>query len=245
MLSRDTYEGFAKRYDWMVSEEPVRRRFFQRLFANHGVKKVLDCACGTGHDLIMLNSIGCEVFASDLSEAMLGQARKKLLAAGIDVPLVQADFRHLPDYFDIQFDGVVCLTNSINEVLTDEETLQELQSMKSVLREGGVLIFDQGQTDATMKNPPKFDLVVNNRDWTRFFVLEYSGDVMTVNIFDFIHTEATSDFKHAKVYVRIRLQDSWAKLLREAGFSDVGLFENWNCKPYNKATSRRLIVVAK
>jgi ubiquinone/menaquinone biosynthesis C-methylase UbiE len=243
-MARDTYEGFAERYDWMVSEDSVRRKFFQQLFADHGVKKVLDCACGTGHDLIMLHSIGCDVFASDLSESMLAQTRKNLSAAGIDVPLVRADFRHLPDYFDMKFDAVVCLTNSINEVLKDEETLQALHSMKSVLRDGGILVFDQGQTDATMKNQPKFDAVVNNRDWTRFFVLEYFGDVMTVNVFDFIHTETTSDFKHSKVHVRIRLQDSWTRLLHDAGFSIVRFLENWDCAPYNKETSWRLIAVA-
>lgn len=243
-MTKDTYKGFAERYDWMVSEDPVRRKFFGQLFAEHGVKKVLDCACGTGHDLIMFHSIGCEVFASDLSESMLAQARKNLSAAGIDVPLIRADFRYLPESFDVQFDAVVCLTNSINEVLTDEETLQTLQSMKAVLRDGGLLVFDQGQSDATMKNPPKFDTVVNNRDWTRFFVLEYSEDVMTVNIFDFVHTETTSDFNHSKVDVRIRLQDSWTKILKEAGFSDVKFLENWDWTPYTKETSRGMIVVA-
>ncbi len=242
-MSEDAYEGFAERYDWMAHEDPVRREFFRQLFAKHGVHKVLDCACGTGHDLIMLHSLGCEILASDLSESMLAQARKNLLAARIDIPLVRADFRHLPDYFDVKFDAVVCLTNSINEVLTDEESLQALCSMKSVLRDGGVLIFDQGQTDASMEDPPKFDLIANNRDWTRFFVLEYSGNVMTVNIFDFIHAEATSDFKHSKVYVRIRLEDSWTQLLREVGFSNVEFFEDWRCSPYNKTTSPRLIAV--
>ena len=243
-MTRDTYEGFAERYDLMVSEDPLRRKFFQQLFADHGVKKVLDCACGTGHDLIMLNSIGCEVFASDLSESMLAEARKNLSAAGIDVPLIRADFRYLPDSFDVQFDAVVCLTNSINEVLKDEETIEALLSMKSVLRDGGILVFDQGQTDATMKNPPKFDAVANNRDWTRFFVLEYLENTMTVNVFDFIHTETTSDFRHFKVHVRIRLQDSWTKLLRDAGFSNVRFLENWDCTLYNKTTSRRLIAIA-
>lgn len=241
---RDTYQGLAERYDWMVRKDPMRRQFFQQIFADKGVHKVLDCACGTGHDLVMLNSIGCEIFGSDISESMLAQARKNLSAAGIDVPLVRADFRRLRDYFDVKFDAVVCLTNSINEVLTDEEALRALHSMRSVLRVGGVLVFDQGQTDATMKNPPKFDTVVNNRDWTRFFVLEYSGDVMTVNIFDFIHTETTSDFKHSKVDVRIRLEDGWTGLLREAGFSGVKFLGNWDGTPYSTATSRRLIGVA-
>jgi glycine/sarcosine N-methyltransferase len=121
---------------------------------------------------------------------------------------------------------------------------QALHSMKSVLREGGILVFDQGQTDATMKNPPKFDAVINNRDWTRFFVLEYPGEVMTVNIFDFIHTESTSDFRHAKVHVRIRLQDSWIRILKDAGLSSVKFLENWDGTPYNKETSRRMIVIS-
>lgn len=242
--ARDTYEGFAERYDWMVSEDPARREFFRRLFADHGVKKVLDCACGTGHDPIMLHSIGCEVSASDLSESMLGQARKNLSAAGVDVPLIRADFRLLPDCFDVRFDAVVCLTNSINEVLTDEDTLRALRSMNSVLRDGGILVFDQGQTDATMEDPPGFDVAVNDRDRTRFFVLEYLGDTMRVNIFDFIHTETTSDFKRSEVHVRIRLRDSWARILRDAGFSSVKFLENWDGTPYSKATSRRLIAVA-
>ena len=242
--STDAYAGFAERYDWMASDDPFRREFFQRLVARHRVKTVLDCACGTGSDLLMLHSLGCEVRGSDLSEAMLAQARQKLAAAGIGIPLFHADFCHLRDKFNVEFDAVVCLTNSINEVLTDEKALQALSSMRSVLRDGGVLVFDQGQTDASMANPPKYELVVNNRDWTRFFALEYSADIMTVNVFDFLHTEDTSDYKHFKVLVRIRLQDSWARLLQEAGFNRFEFFEDWKCSPYNKTTSRRLIVVA-
>jgi hypothetical protein len=165
--------------------------------------------------------------------------------AGLDIPLVRTDFCYLPDYFNVEFDAIVCLTNSINEVLVDAETLQALCSIRSVLRSGGILVFDQGQTDASMRNPPRFDVVANDRNWTRFFVMEYSGDVMTVNIFDFIHTEDVSDFKHSKVHIRIRLQDSWVQLLQEAGFSSFEFFADWNCTVYSKQTSRRLIAVAK
>lgn len=243
-MPMDAYAEFAERYDWMVGDDPFRRGFFERLVARHRVKKVLDCACGTGHDLLMLHSLGCDVCGSDLSEAMLAQARHRLAAAGITIPLLQADFCHLRDKFDMEFDAVLCLTNSINEVLTDEQTRQALSSMRSVLRDGGVLVFDQGQTDASMANPPKYDLVANNRDWTRFFALEYSADVMTVNVFDFLHTEETSDYRHFKVLVRIRFQNSWASLLQESGFASFEFFEDWKCSPYNKTTSRRLIAVA-
>lgn len=243
--SEDTYKEFAERYDWMKRDNPAREQFFRRLFAKHRVRKVLDCACGTGHDLIMFHSLDCQVRGSDLSESMLTQARKNLAEAALDVPVVRADFRRLPDFFDTDFDAVVCLTNSINEVLTDAGTSQALRSMRSVLRAGGILVFDQGQTDASMRRPPKFDLIANNRDWTRFFLMEYAANVMTVNIFDFVHTEDTSAFKHAAVRVRIRLQDSWSQLLREAGFSSFEFLGDWNCTPYSKETSQRLIAVAR
>lgn len=239
----DAYEGFAERYDWMKGKDRAREVFFRQLFAKHGVGKVLDCACGTGHDLILFHSLDCQVVGSDLPESMLAQARRNLAEVELDVPLLRADFRHLPDYFAPEFDAVVCLTNSINEVLTDGETLQALRSIRSVLRPGGILVFDQGQTDASMRHPPKFDLLVNSRDRTRFFVMEYTADVMTVNIFDFVHTEDTSDFKHFAVRSRVRLQGSWTQVLREAEFANCEFFGDWDWTPYSKETSRRLIAV--
>ena len=241
-MTQDNYEGFAERYDWMKETDPVRRQFFQELFAEHSVTKVLDCACGTGGDLLMFHALGLEGFGSDLSDSMLVQARENLGSAGI--PLQKLDYRELPEHYDVEFDAVVCLTNSINEPLADAETLRALRSMRSVLRPGGILVFDQGQTDASMRNPPRFAPILNNRDFTRFFTMSYAGDIMTVNIFDFIHTEDVSDFRHAGVRIRIRLLDSWLEMLHAAGFETVSCFGDWAATPYDKQTSRRLIVVA-
>ena len=139
---------------------------------------------------------------------------------------------------------MVCLSNAINEPLEDAETLRALRSMKSVLRSGGILVFDQGQSDASMRNPLRYDSVLNDRDYTRFFVIDYAGNIQTVNIFDFVHTEENTDSYHATVRIRIRLQDSWKKLLGEVGFDKVEFFGDWKSTPYNKESSRRLIVVA-
>lgn len=117
--------------------------------------------------------------------------------------------------------------------------------MRSVLRAGGILVFDQGQTDASMHNPPSFAPIMNNRDFTRLFIMAYSGDVQTVDIFDFIHTEEFSDFLHSSVQIRIRLLDSWDQLLGETGFDNVEYHGDWDGSPYDKESSRRLIVVAK
>jgi glycine/sarcosine N-methyltransferase len=240
-MGKDRYEGFAERYAWMKVEDPARRRFFQELFAKHGVQRILDCACGTGHDLVMFHDMGLEVCGSDLSDAMLAQARNHV--AGRSISLQKADYLDLPEHYGVAFDAVVCLSNSINEVLTDAGTLQALNSMRSVLRTGGILVFDQGQTDASMRDPPRFAPVVNERDFTRFFVIDYEGDIQTVHIFDFLHAEQASEFHQATVQIRVRLLDSWRQMLQEAGLSTYHFYGDWHRTPYSKETSRRLIAV--
>ena len=227
----------------MQFSNPLRDEFFRRLFENHNVTTVLDCACGTGSDLILFNSFGCDVHGADLSEAMLAQARKKLSGVNLNIPLRNTNFCDLAEHFRSNFDAVVCLSNAINEPLQDAETLQALCNMKSVLRDGGILVFDQGQTDATMKKPPRFDPIVNERDYSRLFVIDYLKNQMEVHMFDFIHTESERDFKHNSFRIRIRLKDSWDLILREAEFTKIDYFGDWQFTPYDKEHSRRLIAV--
>jgi len=77
---------------------------------------VLDCACGTGRDLILFHSLGCEAFGADISEAMLAQAQKNLAQFGMKASLQKIDYRKLPQHFTRQFDAVMCLSSSIDEV---------------------------------------------------------------------------------------------------------------------------------
>jgi glycine/sarcosine N-methyltransferase len=243
-MASDPYDSFADRYDWMTQKDPEREEFFRQLFQNRRISDVLDCACGTGMDLMMFHSFGCNVVGSDLSDAMLTRARKNLIEAGLEIPVRKVDFRELEKSYTAQFDAVVCLSNAINEVLDEEELHRALRSMKAVLRPGGILVFDQGQSDATMKNPLQCDPVINNRDFSRLFVLEYSKNLMKVNIFDFVHTEEMCGFYTTSVNVAIRLKDDWDRLLSETGFDNVEYFGDFKLSVFDKQSSRRLIAVA-
>jgi ubiquinone/menaquinone biosynthesis C-methylase UbiE len=243
-LTKDPYRDIAERYDWMLRDDPAREAFFRNLFATYQVRSVLDCACGTGRDLLLFHALGCQVQGSDLSAAMLAQAEKRLGEANVSIPLRQADYRHLSRHFYAPFDAVVCLSNAINEPLEEADTLQALRSMWAVLRDGGILVLDQGQTDASMQDPPRFAPVVNERDFSRLFVMDYSEQVMEVQVFDFIHTEEEQGFWHDTFRFRIRLQDDWTRILGQAGFAVTRFFGNWAATPYDKKESKRLIAVA-
>ena len=70
---RDPYEGFADRYDLFDRRfgayPPALVDFYRDLFARHQVRRVLDCACGTGKHLPLFHSLGCYPVGSDISPA--------------------------------------------------------------------------------------------------------------------------------------------------------------------------------
>ncbi|MCX6645137.1 MAG: class I SAM-dependent methyltransferase [bacterium] len=240
----DTYFGLASRYDRMKGRNVSREAFFKALFTRHNTKSVLDCACGTGSDLLLFHSFGLDVAGSDLSGAMLAQAAEKIREMGFEISTQQLDFRFIPENYSRKFDAVVCLTNAINELLDDAEAVKALISMKSVLYEDGYLVVDQGQTDASMENPPRFNTVINDPDYTCFFVMNYSADIMDMNIFHFFHTDDKQEVLHDTMKIKIRLQDDWARLFDEAGFKKVDFYGDWGFVPYDKRSSKRLIAAA-
>ena len=124
MCKKDKYKNFSKYYDRMRKKNPERKKFFQEIFDQNKVSNVLDCACGTGKDLLMFQSMGIEVFGSDLSESMLEMATDNVNQSNIS--LKKVDFLKLPESFDRKFDAVVCLNNSINELLRDEKTIKAI-----------------------------------------------------------------------------------------------------------------------
>jgi SAM-dependent methyltransferase len=241
----DLYRELAERYDWMKQKNPQREEFLRQTVARNKVETVLDCACGTGKDLLFLRSLGCTVRGSDLSDSMLAQARRNFSKANADIPLAKLDFRELDGHFDAPFDAVVCLGNAINDVHEDEEALRALRSMRTVVKDEGIVVLSQGQSDATMREPPNFAPIVNERDRSRLFVMDYAGKFMDVGVFDFIHTDAQTEFKHCSFRIRIRLHDDWQRLLREAGFRQVDFYGDWDMRPYDKRRAKRLIAVAR
>ena len=77
-MVEDAYGRLARRYNVFLRSSSERRTFFTRLFARCAVERVLDCACGTGDDLLFFSSLGVVVVGSDISRAMLDVAGTKL-----------------------------------------------------------------------------------------------------------------------------------------------------------------------
>jgi len=213
-----------------------------QIFSEHGVKDVLDCACGTGQHLLMLAQSGYNVRGSDYSKSMLEVAKKNLQAKGYDIPLRQCDFRFLEETFTEKFDAIVCLTNSLPHLHTDEDLLTALRSMRNRLNEGGLLVLTQGTTHYTL-TLPSIEVVVNRPDFSRVFVKEQDGRFQTIHVLDLFHSAERLESNQYDIVYRILLDEDYKRLLPQAGFTDVRIYGDYKMNAYDK-NSRRLVVVA-
>jgi SAM-dependent methyltransferase len=136
-----TYEALAPAYDQMTADYAYDRWLsaLERLALEHGLtgKRVLDVACGTGKSFLPLLERGYDVSACDLSPGMVAIARTRLRDPA---RAFVADMRSLPRVGP--FDLVTCLDDAVNYLLGSSDLEAALRSMRSVLRPGGVLVFD-------------------------------------------------------------------------------------------------------
>ncbi|MDH4158082.1 MAG: class I SAM-dependent methyltransferase [candidate division Zixibacteria bacterium] len=244
MSNTDPFERFAAISDLDPRNESLRKHFFQEVFRKHGVKAVLDCACGTGSDLILVHGLGMQVRGSDISDAMLQQAREKLGRNNLKIPLVKADFSELPRYFDRPFDAVLCLTTSLPQVLTEDNVRRALGSMREVLAPKGILVLNQGMSDRQWHDRVRFHPVVSTADHTRIIVVDYYESEWEAHVLDVFHGEGSPGFYVNSFRYLKMLEDDYVRLLDEVHFRDVHVYGGFDMRPYNKKETSSLVIVA-
>ncbi|MDZ7266215.1 MAG: class I SAM-dependent methyltransferase [candidate division KSB1 bacterium] len=104
------------------------------------VKRVLELACGTGQLLSELARSGYRVYGCDRAQAMVAAARRRLLQHGLPACVWCADMR--APVALLQVDAALCLYDSINYCLEEEDLRRLLTSVAQVVRQGGLFIFD-------------------------------------------------------------------------------------------------------
>ena len=240
---KDQYEKFAFDYDEFASFFGDEKPFFEKLFKEHGVKTVLDCACGTGRHLGMFSEMGLNVSGSDYSESMLEVAKNNLKTLGAAIPLCQCDFRFLEQKHAATFDAVVCLTTALPHLHTDEDLVTALKSMKNRLNQGGLLILTQRNIHKTL-SPPTIDVVANTRDFSRVAVRANDGRFQTLSVLDLFHSDSRTESNQYDIILRILLDDDHRRLLSEAGFNEISIYGDLDRSEYTEK-SRLLIAIAK
>ncbi|MGN6190263.1 MAG: class I SAM-dependent DNA methyltransferase [Conexibacter sp.] len=129
------YDDFTDGYDY---DAWVGR--LERIARNHGAKgpRVLDVACGTGKSFAPLLERGYDVWACDISPAMVERARR---CPGVNADrVVVSDMRDLPELG--AFALITCLDDAVNYLLSFDDLVAAFASVARLLEPDGVYVFD-------------------------------------------------------------------------------------------------------
>jgi glycine/sarcosine N-methyltransferase len=240
----EEYTILSEVYDILNPKEDVfdQKAFFESIVQKYSVKRVLDCACGTGWHLSMFHDMGLVSFGSDISAEMLALAKTNL--EGTSVQLRKEDFRTLSNSWGENFDMITCLTTSLPHMLTDEDVVAALQSMYDRLNDGGVLVISNGITDSLLNNKPKFvpARVLENEAF--YFVMEYPADQL---IFNVLYVQKTADSfaeKFTSLTYNAMRKSVLERCFGKTAFRSVSYYGDYDMSPYDPTTSTKLIVVA-
>ena len=140
----EAYTDFAKVYDIFMDQTPYEdwcRRLVETL-DRYRIPKglVLDLGCGTGTLTELLAKAGYDMIGIDNSEDMLNVALKKRHNSGRDILYLLQDMREFELYGTVA--AVICVCDSLNYLLDEEELVQTFRLVNNYLDPGGLFLFD-------------------------------------------------------------------------------------------------------
>lgn len=151
---KDEYvTGFVDKWDELIDWDgraSSEGNFFIKVLQEHGARKVLDVATGTGFHSVRLLEQGFEVTSADGSPEMLAKAFENGKKRGHILRTVHADWRFLNKSVHDLYDAVICLGNSFTHLHSDNDRRKALAEFYATLRHDGILILDQRNYDALL-----------------------------------------------------------------------------------------------
>lgn len=236
--------AFVRRWDELINWEGRRKSengFFEQVLSDAGAQKILDIACGTGYHTITLSLNGFDVTGSDGSAEMIAKAKENADALGLDhIRFRESEWAALSRSFPggQQFDAIICLGNAFTHLFEEEERIQALKEIHSLLRPDGIAIIDQRNYDALL-----------DKGYSSKHEFYYLGDTVEVHPSSIREDEVQLEYDftdgetHSLSLYPLR-QDHLTRLFEQTGFGQVARYGDFN-KPYESLESDFIIQVAR
>jgi SAM-dependent methyltransferase len=245
----EPYTAIAPYYDLLMRDVNYDKWvwYIEQLFERFRQKprRILDLACGTGTCSILLARQGYRVIGVDSSEAMLEVAREKVRKERLRIDLMH---QKMEDFsLPRTVDAVVCLFDSVNYILDEQEMLSAYRCASDSLVPGGLFIFDMNTEYGLAEGWGDPEFVKEEEGMVSIWRNEYdrAGKLarLALTLFvaqgdhylriDEVHLERAYSFRKVK------------RLLGQAGFADVNVYRHLTFKRLDSLAKRAMIVAKK
>jgi glycine/sarcosine N-methyltransferase len=240
----DLFKNLSDGYEIINPKEEIfkQKDFFKKIIKDYSIKSCLDCACGTGWHLYMLNKLGVKCYGSDISPAMRKKARKNLKDTGIKLKI--EDFRNLLNSWDIKFDMIICMSTSFPHMLKDKDAIKSLNSIYSRLNNKGILIIANGLSDRLLDTKPKFIPASISKDHAFYVFPEYPNSKRIIyNILILKRTRNGFDHCFDSIEYNAIRKSTFEKYLSHTKFKSAQYFGDFDFSKYSTKKSNRIIVI--
>jgi SAM-dependent methyltransferase len=143
MDPKDFYDALSAEYDAMTDFQGrlnTARGLVDSLSRRFDFDSALDVACGTGTYALALAEKGIQTWGTDLSAAMLQQARAHGEALSLPVTWQEASMENLAGHIRQPVDLILCMGNSLPHLTTGEQLHQALTGFSALLNPQGRLL---------------------------------------------------------------------------------------------------------
>lgn len=243
----DAYTSFASVYDLFMDNVPYEEwcAFLCKILAQHGITDgpILDLGCGTGKMTRLMSEQGYDMTGIDNAAEMLQIAA---MEPG-EVPILYL----LQDMQDLELDGCVravySVCDCVNYVLDEEELQQAFSRVHEYLEEDGAFIFDVNTSYKYTKLLAE-NTFAESRDEGSFIWDNYYDEEERINEYDLTLFIPEGDELYRR-YTETHYQRNYEtatllKLLKNAGFTDICVYDDYTDAPLCE-TSERAVFVAK
>ncbi|MGN0571636.1 MAG: class I SAM-dependent DNA methyltransferase [Candidatus Fimenecus sp.] len=247
-----SYEVFADFYDTLTGNVQYTAMvnsicsLLTRYERNRGL--LLDLGCGTGTLSVLLSKAGYEVVGADISPDMLAVAQEKAFAAGANILFLCQDMTRLDLYGTV--DAAVCTLDALNHLPSRAAIEETLNRVSLFLNPNGVFIFDINTLYKHREVLGNNTFVYDTDEVYCVWQNELRADGRTVDIaLDFfvpvrenelLFERAGEEFSEC-AYTR----EAWEEMLKNAGFTVLGVFDGYTENPLTDTSERAVYVVRK
>jgi SAM-dependent methyltransferase len=234
-------EVFLRIYRPILSAERTAAELdaVRELLPRPGCQRILDVGCGWGRHSIALAADGYDVTGVDLSEFLLGVAKREAAETRVTVRWVRGDMRALE--FDREFDAAISLFSSLGYFGGDEGDEKALRGIHRALKPGGRLLIDTMHRDLVARQ-------FAERDWWENpagdrILVEREFDPIEGVSHDLLRWQAKDGSEGEKMHhVRVRAASEWKALLDRCGFTATDWFGGWDLEPFDHTSGRLLVL---
>ncbi len=244
-----SYESFAQVYDTFMDNIPYEEweEYLSGLLKDRGIRDglVLELGCGTGTMTELLARRGYDMIGVDNSPEMLEIALEKREKSGHDILYLLQDMCEFELYGTVR--AVVCVCDSLNYILEEEDLLQVFRLVSNYLDPGGYFIFDMN-TEYKYREILGETTIAENREEGSFIWENYYDEEEKLNEYELTLFLPEEDGLYRK-YEEEHVQRAYSlqkvrELLEEAGLQAEAVYDAFT-RNEPAAESERVYFIAR